>query len=102
MLRYFQANEEGLALLRQLETMTTAGAVIRMARKDVSQYLDPPLDEILTMPEVQHVVDSIKLGATTPTPPVLIVQAVHDYPAQVVAELQRNAASHTGPGRKRA
>ena len=26
------ANEEGLALLRQLETMTTAGAVIRMAR----------------------------------------------------------------------
>ena len=26
-------NEEGLALLRQLETMTTAGAVIRMARK---------------------------------------------------------------------
>ena len=45
------ANEEGLALLRQLETMTTAGAVIRMARKDVSEYLDRPLEEILTMPE---------------------------------------------------
>ena len=72
-------NEEGLALVRRLETMTTAGAVIRMARKDVSEYLDRPLEEILTMPEVQHVVDSIKLGTTAPTPPVLIVQAVHDY-----------------------
>ena len=30
------------------------------------------------MPEVQHVFDSIKLGASAPTPPVLIVQAVHD------------------------
>ena len=72
-------NEEGLALLRQLETMTTVAAVIRMARKDVSKYLDRPLEEILTMPEVQHVFDSIKLGTTAPTPPVLIVQAVHDY-----------------------
>ena len=30
------------------------------------------------MPEVQHVFDSIKLGTKVPTPPVLIVQAVHD------------------------
>ena len=29
-------------------------------------------------PEVQHVFDSIKLGTAVPTPPVLIVQAVHD------------------------
>ena len=72
-------NEEGRALLQRLERMTTVGAVIRMAKKDVSVYLDRPLEEILTMPEVQHVFDSIKLGAKVPTPPVLIVQAVHDY-----------------------
>jgi len=73
------ANEEGRALLQRLERMTTVGAVLRMVKKDVGVYLDRPLEEILTMPEVQHVFDSIKLGATVPTPPVLIVQAVHDY-----------------------
>ena len=30
------------------------------------------------MPEVQYVFDDIKLGKAVPTPPVLIVQAVHD------------------------
>jgi alpha-beta hydrolase superfamily lysophospholipase len=76
---YEHANDEGRALLQRLEGMTTVGAVLRMAKKDVGVYLDRPLEEILTMPEVQHVFDSIKLGATVPTPPVLIVQAVHDY-----------------------
>ncbi|MGH3967890.1 MAG: lipase family protein, partial [Mycobacterium sp.] len=56
------ANDEGRQLLCDLETMTTAGAVIRMARKDVGDYLDCPLDEILAMPAVQHVFDSTKLG----------------------------------------
>jgi alpha-beta hydrolase superfamily lysophospholipase len=73
------ANDEGRALLQRLERMTTVGAVLRMVKMDVGVYLDRPLEEILTMPEVQHVFDSIKLGATVPTPPVLIVQAVHDY-----------------------
>lgn len=72
-------NDEGRALLCELEGMTTAGAVIRMARKDMGDYLDRPLDEVLAMPEVQYVFDNIKLGTTVPTPPVLIVQAVHDY-----------------------
>jgi pimeloyl-ACP methyl ester carboxylesterase len=73
------ANEEGRNLLSQLETMTTVGAVTRMARKDMGDYLDRPLAEILAMPEVQHVFDSIKLGTAAPAPPVLIIQAVHDY-----------------------
>jgi hypothetical protein len=72
-------NEKGRALLRELETLTTAAAVIRMAKRDVSRYLDRPLEEILAMPEVRHVFDSIKLGTAVPTPPILIVQAVHDY-----------------------
>jgi hypothetical protein len=73
------ASEEGRALLDSLETMTTAEAVLRMAGKDMGDYLDEPLEDILSTPEVSYVFDAIKLGAVVPTPPVLIVQAVHDY-----------------------
>jgi pimeloyl-ACP methyl ester carboxylesterase len=72
-------NEEGRALLEALEKMTTVEAVVRMAGKDMGDYLDEPLEDILSTPEVSDVFDSIKLGARVPTPPVLIVQAVHDY-----------------------
>lgn len=72
-------SDEGKALLQEMETKTTLGALIRMARRDVGDFLNRPLDEILAMPELVHVFDSIKLGAMVPTPPVLIVQAVHDY-----------------------
>ncbi|MEE6176673.1 lipase family protein [Mycobacterium sp. 050134] len=72
-------NEEGRALLESLEDMTTVEAVVRMAGKDMGDYLDEPLDDILSTPEVTYVFDHIKLGAAVPTPPVLIVQAVHDY-----------------------
>jgi alpha-beta hydrolase superfamily lysophospholipase len=71
--------DEGRALLDSLETMTTVGAIIRMAGKDMSDYLDEPLEDILSTPEVSHVFETIKLGAAVPTPPVLIVQAVYDY-----------------------
>ena len=72
-------NEEGRALLESLEKMTTVEAVVRMAGKDMGDYLDEPLEKILSTPEVTYVFDNIKLGAAVPTPPVLIVQAVHDY-----------------------
>jgi alpha-beta hydrolase superfamily lysophospholipase len=73
------ANDDGRALLEQLEKMTTAEAVVRMAGKDMGDFLDEPLEATLSRPEVSRVFDSIKLGAAVPTPPVLIVQAVHDY-----------------------
>lgn len=72
-------SDEGRALLQRLEGMTTVGAVLRMVKKDVGVYLDRPLEEILAMPEVQYVFDNIKLGTAAPKPPVLLVQAVHDY-----------------------
>ena len=91
------ANDEGRALLRRLESMTTVGAVIRMVKKDVGVYLDRPLEEILTMPEVQHVFDRIRLGAKVPTPPVLIVQAVHDYLIDV-EDIDRLADAYSAGG----
>jgi hypothetical protein len=73
------ANEDGLAMLESMERMTTAQAVISMANKNMGDFLDEPLDATLARPEVAHVFDAIRLGAAVPTPPVLIVQAVHDY-----------------------
>lgn len=72
-------NDEGRTLMKRLERMTTARAVLEMARRNVGDYLDQPLEQFLALPEVQNVFDSINLGTTVPTPPVLIVQAVHDY-----------------------
>jgi hypothetical protein len=72
------ATEEGKVLLQRLRQMTTAEAVIRMAGKNIGDMLDQPLEQILDTPEVRHVFEDIKLGAAVPTPPVLIVQAVHD------------------------
>lgn len=72
------ATVEGKELLQRLHNMTTVGAVIRMVRKDMDDMVDLPLEQILNTPEVQHVFADIKLGVAVPTPPVLIVQAVHD------------------------
>jgi acetyl esterase/lipase len=72
-------NDEGRALLKRLEDMTTAGAIVHMAGKDMGDYLDEPLEDVLSTPEVSHVFEDIKLGKAVPVPPVLIVQAVHDY-----------------------
>jgi triacylglycerol lipase len=72
------ATPEGKVLLQRLHNMTTAEAVIRMIKKDMDDMVDVPLEQILNTPEVQHVFADIKLGVAVPTPPVLIVQAVHD------------------------
>jgi alpha-beta hydrolase superfamily lysophospholipase len=91
------ASEDGREILRRLESMTTVGAVIRMVRKDMADYLDRPLEEILTMPEVQDVFERIRLGAKVPTPPVLIVQAVHDYLIDV-EDIDRLADAYSAGG----
>jgi hypothetical protein len=72
------ATDEGKAMLRRIEKMTTAHAVLRWIGLDMGKLVDAPLEQILQTPEVQAVFDRIKLGTAVPTPPVLIVQAVHD------------------------
>lgn len=72
------ATDEGKAMLLRVQDMTTAHAVLRLVGMDMDKLVDMPLEAILDMPEVKHVFDSIKLGTAVPTPPVLIVQAVHD------------------------
>ena len=72
------ATDTGKAMLLRTEKMTTAHAVLRWIGMDMGKLVDQPLEQILGTPEVQHVFDSIRLGTAVPTPPVLIVQAVHD------------------------
>jgi hypothetical protein len=90
-------NDEGRALLDRLEEMTTVEAVLRMAGTDMGDYLDEPLEDILSTPEVSYVFDSTKLGAAVPTPPVLIVQAVHDYLIDV-NDIDALAAAYSAGG----
>ncbi|MFI2842057.1 lipase family protein [Mycolicibacterium sp. PDY-3] len=71
-------SEYGRDLLDRLHHMTTVEAIVRFWRTDMGDLLDQPLEQILSTPEVQHVFDDIKLGTAVPTPPVLIIQAVHD------------------------
>ena len=72
------ATDTGKAMLLWVENMTTVYAVLRLIGMDMAKLVDRPLNEILDMPEVRQVFDSIRLGTAVPTPPVLIVQAVHD------------------------
>ena len=72
------ATEEGKVLLQRLHHMTTAEAVIRMVKKDMDDMVDVPLEKILDTPQLKRIFEEIKLGVAAPTPPVLIVQAVHD------------------------
>ena len=72
------ATPEGRAMLAQIQKMTTVHAVIRLVRRDMATMVDCPLEQILDSPEVQHVFADIKLGRTAPTPPILVIQAVHD------------------------
>lgn len=72
------ATEDGRSMLKSAEKWTTAAAVIKMRNKDIDDYVNRPLDEILDEPEMKYVFDDIKLGTAAPSRPVLIIQAVHD------------------------
>ena len=72
------ATDEGRAMLKRLERMTTLEAIVKFFRTDMDDMVHPPLEEVLTMPGVAEVFDAIRLGRSGPAPPVLLVQAVHD------------------------
>lgn len=72
------ATEHGRTTLRAVERMTTIEAIIRLFRTNMDDWVHPPLDEVLDLPEVQDVFDAIRLGGNVPGLPLLIVQAVHD------------------------
>ncbi len=72
------ASDAGKKLLDDLHSMTTAQAVWRLRGMDIGKYVDMSADELWDLPEVRDVFDATKLGQSTPRPPLLVVQAVHD------------------------
>src|SRR3954447_7960512 len=58
------------------------------------------LDELWELPEVQHILKAIRLGTAAPSPPVLIVQAVHDkiIDVKVIDELAETYRAQRGSG----
>lgn len=90
------ATPEGLALLAAAENASTIGGVLRFANKDLDDYLDAPLDELLALAELAEVFREIRLGATAPTIPLFILQSVHDQlvpVADIDALVQRYSAA---------
>ncbi|HVQ98712.1 MAG TPA: lipase family protein [Mycobacterium sp.] len=79
------ATPDGKALLAKLSKMTTAAAVFGLRNTDINDYMDMTMDEIWELPEVQHILEAMKLGSAGPTAPVLIVQAVNDKVIDVAA-----------------
>jgi hypothetical protein len=73
-----RATDTGKAMLLRAENMTTVHAVLWLIGMDMGKLIDRPLNEILDLPELQNIFADIKLGTAVPTPPVLLVQAVHD------------------------
>lgn len=68
----------GRRFLARAERSTTFGAVLGLANKNFGDYLHRPLAEILATPEIVAMFDDLRLGNSTPTCPVLVVQPVHD------------------------
>ena len=75
-------NAEGLALLDSVDDLTTVAAVKKLAYHDLDKYIDLPLADLLAKPEILEVFEAIQPGRTSPSVPMLVVQAVHD---QIIA-----------------
>ncbi|WP_165592647.1 lipase family protein [Mycobacteroides abscessus] len=71
-------NTKGLALLSELEQLSTIRAIARFPLRKVERYLDLPLDELLRHPEIVDMFDQVRLGHSVPAMPLLMIQAVAD------------------------
>ncbi|WP_280233811.1 lipase family protein [Nocardia cyriacigeorgica] len=69
---------EGKQLLDRAARWPTVAAVLGLAGKRLDDYLDRPLAEVLARPEFQTMLDDLRLGNSTPTCPLLVIQPVHD------------------------
>ncbi|MBF6546701.1 lipase [Nocardia brasiliensis] len=69
---------DGHRFVARAETSTPFGAIFGLANKRMDDYLTRPLDEVIATPEFQAMFDDLRLGNSTPTCPLLVVQPVHD------------------------
>ncbi|MFE1595044.1 lipase family protein [Nocardia sp. NPDC058705] len=72
------ATPTGLDLLSRAEKLPPLVAVSRMSGLELDDHLFRPLQEILAEPAVRAVIDDLRLGRSTPTCPLLVLQPVND------------------------
>ena len=72
------ATDAGKALLTEIEQMSTGAAIRRLRNADIADYVDMTLDELFALPELRRVFEMTRLGQSTPTMPVLMIQGLHD------------------------
>ncbi|WP_280385129.1 lipase family protein [Nocardia wallacei] len=83
---------EGLRLMERAATMAPILALPVLARRNVSDYLTRPLEEILDDPGMRAMFDDLRLGTAAPECPVLVVQPLHDriiHTEHVDAQVER-------------
>ncbi len=91
------ATEHGRENLAEIENLPTLQAIRRFAHHDIGNYLDMPLADVLELPEMVDMVRDLELGHTTPTVPLLVVQAVHDEIISV-ADVDRQVERYRAGG----
>lgn len=69
---------EGHRLIERAEKATPFSAIVGLINRDVGHHLARPLDEVLAAPDLQAMLADLRLGHSTPTCPLLVVQPVHD------------------------
>lgn len=78
-------NDTGRARLDKAIGWRTRQAITRMAFTDFGKYMDIPVSDFLSLPEMQEVFADVRPGQRTPHMPVLVTQAVHDQIVPVAA-----------------
>lgn len=68
----------GHEFIARAERSTTLAAIIGLANKKMDDYLVRPLEEVLAAPDLQAMLDELRLGNTAPSCPLLVVQPIHD------------------------
>ncbi|MFF3568556.1 lipase family protein [Nocardia jiangxiensis] len=96
-----ELNAEGRRLLDVAARSAPMLALHRLTGRDVGDYLDRPLAELLAEPEMRAMFDDLRLGGHVPNCPVLMIQPVNDQVITVraideqVARYRRGGANVT-------
>ncbi|MFI6956611.1 lipase family protein [Nocardia sp. NPDC050408] len=69
---------EGHRLLARAQKLPPITALAQLANQSFDNYLHKPLEEIMAEPELQGMLDDLRLGGSTPRCPLLVVQPVRD------------------------
>jgi len=77
-----ELNAEGRRLLDLASRLAPIVALPRLAHRDVGDYLDRPLAQVLAEPGMRAMFSELRLGGNIPRCPLLVIQPLHD---QVIA-----------------